>query len=476
MAVYAYGEAARHLERALEVQDVLDPDDRGKRCDLLLALGEALMPAGEPLRAANEVASEAFALAEAEADSGRAARAACLGLEGLHRALAVNAAGTSEWHRWAQRADQHAAPGTPQRALADIGLARAQIARGQVAEGIVLLQRALNLAWGLDDPELLFTAGWQAILNQLTVEHWRESVALAEELIVRPRLGVSPRTLGQGLEWCGVGLLVKGDRDGAEAAWGELDELAQRSRDPFNRLNSMSYQGLLATMDGRLEQAVAIGERMRSLGEELGIPAVGYQFAFSRIGKALLHLGRFQDFGSWRHNSGPAGGPPLELPYVGKLEEVAGTLFALWNQRGIEEGKAGHVLLPDLCDLLELALATSDRARARFLSTLLAAAPGVIWRLSRCLPRLLGGAAALLGEPEKARGYYQQAIDVCTRARFRPELALTRLQLTELLLELYPEERAAAIEHLDSAIAEFRDMKMQPSLERALRHRELLKA
>jgi hypothetical protein len=30
--------------------------------------------------------------------------------------------------------------------------------------------------------------------------------------------------------------------------------------------------------------------------------------------------------------------------------------------------------------------------------------------------------------------------------------------------------------HLDFAIAEFRDMKMQPSLERALRHREILRA
>ena len=36
--------------------------------------------------------------------------------------------------------------------------------------------------------------------------------------------------------------------------------------------------------------------------------------------------------------------------------------------------------------------------------------------------------------------------------------------------------RREAMEHLDFAIAEFREMKMQPSLERALRHKELLKA
>ena len=60
--------------------------------------------------------------------------------------------------------------------------------------------------------------------------------------------------------------------------------------------------------------------------------------------------------------------------------------------------------------------------------------------------------------------------------RFRPELALTRLQLAELLLEHYPDEKPDALDHLDFAVNEFREMKMQPSLERALRHKEILGA
>jgi len=60
--------------------------------------------------------------------------------------------------------------------------------------------------------------------------------------------------------------------------------------------------------------------------------------------------------------------------------------------------------------------------------------------------------------------------------RFRPEVALTRLQLAELLLERYPDEKKEALEHLDFAIKEFQDMKMQPSLECALRHKEILGA
>jgi len=78
--------------------------------------------------------------------------------------------------------------------------------------------------------------------------------------------------------------------------------------------------------------------------------------------------------------------------------------------------------------------------------------------------------------PEEACSHYQEAIRACTEMRFRPELALTRLQLAELLLEHYQDEKSEALEHLDFAINEFREMKMQPSLERALRHKEILGA
>ena len=64
MQVFAYSEAARQLDQALKVQEVLDPDDAVKRCDLLLALAEALLPTEEPGRVARMVAPEAFSLAE----------------------------------------------------------------------------------------------------------------------------------------------------------------------------------------------------------------------------------------------------------------------------------------------------------------------------------------------------------------------------------------------------------------------------
>ena len=82
--------------------------------------------------------------------------------------------------------------------------------------------------------------------------------------------------------------------------------------------------------------------------------------------------------------------------------------------------------------------------------------------------RVIGDALALLGRAADARAKYEAALDICQPGGYRPEIALTRLSLAELLLEHYPDERDVAIEHLDFAIAELRDMKMQPALERAL--------
>src|SRR5205823_1298265 len=92
------------------------------------------------------------------------------------------------------------------------------------------------------------------------------------------------------------------------------------------------------------------------------------------------------------------------------------------------------------------------------------------------LPRHLGRAAALLGDRAGALAHYERALAVCERIRFRPEIALTRLEIAELLLDSGAEDRAAALGHLDFAIEEFRAMKMQPFLERALRHKGQLRA
>src|SRR5207245_505160 len=110
----------RHLERALKAQEVLDPDDKVRRCDLLLGLGEALLPAGESQQALDQTAAQALELAEALGDRARAFRTCrlaqgCIGQTGLMLA-------TPDAGRWADLADRYAEGGTVDRVYADLFL------------------------------------------------------------------------------------------------------------------------------------------------------------------------------------------------------------------------------------------------------------------------------------------------------------------------------------------------------------------
>ena len=78
-----------------------------------------------------------------------------------------------------------------------------------------------------------------------------------------------------------------------------------------------------------------------------------------------------------------------------------------------------------------------------------------------------GEAANLSRESDRALEYFQKAMEVSTNMPDRPEIALTRFDMAELILGHFPSQRDEAMEHLELAIAEFEDMKMQPSLERA---------
>lgn len=85
---------------------------------------------------------------------------------------------------------------------------------------------------------------------------------------------------------------------------------------------------------------------------------------------------------------------------------------------------------------------------------------------------VLGEAANLSGESDRALEYFHKALEISTNMPDRPEIALSRFDLAQLCLSNYPDQREEALEHLDFAIAEFEAMKMQPSLDRALAVKE----
>jgi hypothetical protein len=157
---FAYGEAARQLERALVVQDLVDPGDQTKRCLLLLALGETLLPVGETDRVIQDVAPNSFALAEALGDRGLEFRACRLALDAYNAQGGTSSAALPEYLSWAERARDYANPDSTERIHADLSLAIAWMVHSRFQEVRDLRIGALELARRLDDPEALFRSAF----------------------------------------------------------------------------------------------------------------------------------------------------------------------------------------------------------------------------------------------------------------------------------------------------------------------------
>jgi tetratricopeptide (TPR) repeat protein len=473
MSVFAYGEAERHLQQALRALEVLDPDDRLKRCDLLLALGEAMLPQESPGRVAGTAASEAFTLAEAEGDDSRAARAAVQALEAYQR-------GSLEWNlpgfgEWTERADRYAQPGTAERVYADMGMSRhVNVTRGP-ASGHVLNRRAIEHARGLTDPAPFFFAAGYALTGMTSLGDRALISSVVEDIIARPHERVRSRDLGVCLLGATTVLLARGERAAAEALSSSLAQLAERTGDATIASLAMVGPILLALIDGRLEDAVALHYARRAHAIERQVSGVN---SGRGLGRPPLYLGRAAEFLSEFENPTRAvqAARALFLAYLGRLDE-AQAIAKKFPDVGKDNDESGtHVIV----NLLETAILCADRPTTQSLMRRLEPFSDAAYfgndGMGVSFGRLLGDGARLCGQADDARGYYAKALEFCAKIRFRPETAVVRLDLAELLLEHYPDERDAAIEHLDFAIGEFREMKMQPSLERALRHRGLLKA
>ena len=524
LAVAAYGEAVRLLEQALDVQEVLDLGDTAKRCDLLLTLAAALMPAGELRHVLDDVAPEALALAVSLGDGRRASQACTLALESLDRSAAITAWTTPEGRQWAERADRHALPGTTDRVYADIAVGDTRTVTGSLSEAEALYQRALELARQIGEADTLFFAAAKRIQFTRDV---KAALPLMEEIAASPREGVGARNLGLFLFRLGFLYLSAGERDRAEQTWAEIDALATRSPDANVLLRPYILAPVRAMLDGRLEEAAEAGKQLISRGEELGEPAPGRGMASNVIPRPLLYLGRADEAMALMPDvhqvlSGQRVVSPylievatMSLAHLARRDEAKALLERMMREAGAN-AEEGSLTPWGLAMLLEAAVLLEEREAAAVLAGWAEPlapfiTPTATGTFLTCVARHLGAAAALLGQPEQARAYYEQALDVATRARFRPEIALIHLQMAELDLPLAPgpsrepkgtwesvrtpnvdvgassavvegaspsggEGRNEAMQHLDFAIAELREMKMQPALERALRHKELLKA
>ena len=486
MDVYAYGEAARLLDQAIKVQKVLNPDDKVKQCDLLLDLCKALLNVPDTRRVIESEAPAALSLAEGIGDASRAAIACLVVLYAntYERGQSV----TPEVSRWIERLDQFARPDTTERAWADSWLGVVKILQGDNLAGGKLLTQALDLARRIGDQEVLWMAITSFIMYRSAPQYTAERLRLAEEFWAGSQVGyISHAHLGM---WQSIGgvFLASGKRKRTEEVFDELRVKATLTSNIALWIESAAMDAILAVMDGRFEDALAMVDKMLARGEKDGVTGMATLYTGHVMYRTRVYRGELAEIESGMlplSSREISSIPSIQLSvrcwrqaHLGRKEEVTEILEErVVNRPGIGTSEDETREWVDVLFLEAAALIGHRRAAELLLNRLNDTGLCTTGNhFPTCIIRHLGGAAALLERYDEARKHYLEAIRVCTEMRFRPELALTRLQLAELLLEHYPAEKKEALEHLDFAIKEFREMKMQPSLERALRHKEILKA
>jgi DNA-binding NarL/FixJ family response regulator len=467
--VYAHGDAVRCLERAVEVHEFCDPGNLAKRCDLLLALGAALTLSGAPRRTLDLIAPAALHLAEQLDDAARAFDAAILALDALPPLGSGTAMASPEFLQWAEIADRYAQPDGIQRVLADNALASAWTVRGRGREARALWNRALESARVLGDTSLMFELVWK-LIRWRPPAYWAELVALADEFSQRPRDGVSPRLLGNVLMYCAHIQLAEGQYDRFLQSLHESIRI-HRQGYPAGAyvLEPVRHSAALALLDGDLHAAVEFIETFVARAEEVGRPAFARFIGRERLFLPLLYLGQVERLLALVTSDAPKSEPDrvlvlmaaVCLSQLGRIEESRQLVGPLLD------GELDERSIDELHLLLQSAVLLEDHLAATHLAERLEPVAHVSHTMAGCIGRVLGASWAMRGDAARARAAFELAIHACHASHFRPELALARLDLAELLFAHYPQDQALALEQLDIATAELHAMDMQPALRRA---------
>jgi hypothetical protein len=410
--------------------------------------------------ALESIAPRALAIAESIGDRGRAFRACRLALDSLIGIF-------SDRDRnlfWLDKTERYI--GDDLRAKLRLLRAKAgfRIQSGFDLEARPYLVEAMQLTEELGDDNEFVGVAWLRLNGLLERAEIDE---LFEQGYRRLQGDISGGNRYLFLLYSAASYLALGDREMANRIAAEGFAFAESSRLIRAQASARYLEANFAALDGNLQ----VLEPSRAL-----------DWANSLSLRSASWLGAISDYPASDPGPESSFAPQVLAAVALKLKGEESASTALFSRLRQRLDDSDHPVSPrNAAFLMELGVLLSDESTVSRTYELLASLKSdrlfyLQNPITPCVPLLLSKAAKLLGNYETARAQCEDAVKACERLGDRPEMALCRLHLAELLLDHYPDERDAAIEHLDFAIAEFQDMKMQPALERALRHRGLLKA
>ena len=454
----AHEEAAAQYERALQVVELGEPDDV-RRCDLMLALGEAQMKTSD-VAEARETLRQAAEIARGVGSSDRLARAA-LAFPWWPQAGVVDWLLVGLLEEAIEAADERDTL-LRVRLLARLSM---EIWYAATPERQAAISReALELARRIGDRPTLaavLSARRYALWGPETLEE-RQAVAL-ELLEIAAETGQTEMTL-QGHGWRIGDLLETGDIAAVDAEIEAYRELAQALRRPLYIWWVQMYRTMRALLDGRLADAERQIQELAELGQRTGDPAVAeivrtHLFALRADIGGLAELEPVVQAFTAENPSMPAWRVSLAYLYsdTGRLDDAREhfEMLAPDDFRVIPRDPRwmmAMTLLSVVCASL------GDAARARSLYDHLLPAAGrnvVVTRAVLCLGSAdypLGVLAATMSRWEDAERHFEDALAMNTKIGARPWIARVQCDHGRMLLARdAPGDRERAAELLRAA-------------------------
>jgi DNA-binding SARP family transcriptional activator/tetratricopeptide (TPR) repeat protein len=438
-----YEEAAAHYQRGLQALTLVAEPREQRRCELLLALGEAHWSAGE-LDHARHVYGQAAELADKQRDATALARAA-LGFCGPHR---------FEW----TRAVTGPVADVLQRALAllseEDSALRAQL-MGRLAAAVahtgaedrapVLVRQALEMARRVADKA--------ALADVLASAHWalrgpdapRESLTRAEELgRIADELGDS-KLQALAYLWRLDLLLTLADIEAVDRELNALQRLAPAQRDRYSIWLLKMLRASHAILQGRLEDAEMLAHDTldhRFHGhDETATDIFMVQMGFIRVGQG--RLAEFLDTAKRSYQQDPQVitlrcGLAFLHASLGHTEQARQELDALACADFIDLPR-DHSWLSNLYQLSTVAVILGDADRAQLLYDLLlpyADRCAVIGALlgHGSVSQPLGRLATTLARYDDAEHHFEHALTINTQIKAPVLTAYTQHAYAQMLL------------------------------------------
>jgi DNA-binding SARP family transcriptional activator len=439
-AMLAHEQAAEHYARALEVLEQFEPDALGRRCELLLELGEARVRGGERPRAWPAF-REAAMLAARLGDGDALARAAI----GASRRY-VQPPGVVD-HELIGMLDQALAmtSGGLTRVSLLSHLCGALYYSEERDRMKVLSAEATEIAGALGDPVATALAAAARRRAYWDPDNLEQRLADSGRLVrAATEAGDIELTL-QGNAWLAVDMLEHGDLAGLEAQVQAFTAGARRLRQPLYLWQVAIWRTMRALLAGHLSTAERLASEAFSAGirPESETATQYYAIQLLAVRREQARMGELESALREQLTNNPHR-PAWRTGYVtllvetGRLDEAQAELDRLAGDGFAEIPRDGDWIVTIVL-LADVVASVRDAERSAILHELLlpfADRTVVIGLGTVCLgsvARYLGRLAVVTRDAAAARGHFEQALRVNRELQASVQLAHTQLDYAQLL-------------------------------------------